>query len=78
MAESKKEQIETLFDAKFMRVYDLKYAPMGHYYNASRRAKEDLAAIKEGAEFKEMLPDAVSSVVILKGKVGETKLLLPE
>ena len=76
MAESKKEQIETLFDAKFMRVYDLKYAPTGHYYSASRRAKEDLAAIKEGAEFKNMLPDAVSCVVILKGKDGEAKLLL--
>ncbi len=76
MAESKKEQIETLFDQKFLRVYDLKYAPMGHYYNASRRAKEDLAAVKEGADFKEMLPDAVSCVVILKDGKGEAKLLL--
>ena len=76
MAEAKKDQIETVFDAKFLRVYDLKYAPTGHYYNASRRAKEDLAAIKEGNEFKEMLPDAVSCVVILKGKDGEAKLLL--
>ena len=76
MADSKKEQIETLFDEKFLRVYDLKYAPTGHYYSASRRAKEDLAAIKEGAEFKNMLPDAVSCVVILKGKDGEAKLLL--
>lgn len=76
MAESRKEQIDTLFDQKFLRVYDLKYAPMGHYYNASRRAKEDLAALKEGAAFKEMLPDAVSCVVILKDKTGEAKLLL--
>lgn len=76
MAESKKEQIETLFDQKFLRVYDLKYAPMGHYYNASRRAKEELAAVKEGTDFKEMLPDAVSCVVILKDGKGEAKLLL--
>ena len=76
MADSKKEQIETLFDEKFLRVYDLKYAPTGHYYNASRRAKDALAAVKEDNEFKEMLPDAVSMVVIFKGSDGEAKLLL--
>ena len=76
MAENRKDQIETLFDAKFLRVYDLKYAPMGHYFNASRRAKEDLTAIKEEKDFKEMLPDAVTVVPILKDKSGEAKLLL--
>ena len=76
MADSKKEQIETLFDEKFLRVYDLKYAPMGHYYNASRRAKDALAAVKEEKEFKAMLPDAVTCVPILIDGSGEAKLLL--
>ncbi|MBR1472360.1 MAG: NUDIX hydrolase [Lachnospiraceae bacterium] len=74
--EIRKEQIKTLFDAKFLRVYDLQYAPMGHYYSASRRSMEDLPVLKDEAAYAEMLPDAVSMVVIIKDKAGEAKLLL--
>ena len=43
--EMKKENIETLFETKFIKVYDLK--PNGkHYFNATRREKDDLVAIK--------------------------------
>lgn len=70
-----KDKIETMFDAKFVRVYDLQYKEGKHYYNASRRKAEDLVAVKEEKEFKEMLPDAVSCFVILECKDKEPVLL---
>lgn len=73
--EMKKENIETLFETKFIKVYDLK--PNGkHYFNATRREKDDLVAIKSGEEFKTMLPDAVSLVVVVNTKDDEPRLLL--
>ncbi len=73
--EMKKENIETLFETKFIKVYDLK--PNGkHYFNATRREKDDLVAIKSDEEFKTMLPDAVSLVVVVNTKDDEPRLLL--
>ena len=68
--------VETLFDNKFLRLMDLQYAPGKHYYDATRRAKEDLAAIKSEDEFKNMLADAVSCIVILDMPKEQPKLLL--
>ena len=70
------EQVETKFDGKFIRVYDLQYAPGQHYFDASRRVPEELVAVKNAQEAKEMLPDAVSCVVILCLPNEEPKLLL--
>ena len=72
----KQEHVKTLFDGKFVRLYDLQYAEGKHYLNASRRLPEDLVAIKSNEEFKAMLPDAVTCVVILYIKDEEPKLLL--
>ena len=72
----KKEQVKTLFDGKFIRLYDLQYAEGKHYLNASRRPLDDLVAIKSDEEFKKILPDAVTCVVILHIKDEEPKLLL--
>ncbi len=72
----KKENVKTLLDAKFLRVFDLQYEEGKHYFDASRRSPEDLVAIKSDEEFKNMLPDAVTCVVILKIKSEEPKLLL--
>ena len=41
-----------------------RYREGRHYYNATRRDEEDLVAAKATEEFKKMLPDAVSCVVI--------------
>lgn len=71
-----KENVETLLDKKFLRVYDLKYAPGKHYYNASRRTADDLAAVRDDDAFRKMLPDAVSCVVILRLPGEEDRLLL--
>lgn len=57
-------KIKSLFESKFIKVFDLQYREGRHYYNATRRAEKDLVAAKSTEEFKKMLPDAVSCVVI--------------
>jgi len=70
------ENIEVLFDSPYIRVVDLQYAPGRHYYNATRRSPEDLVAAKSDQDFLEMLPDAVSCIVILDMPGEEPRLLL--
>lgn len=60
-----KECVETLLDTRFIKVYDLQYAEGKHYYDATRRGKDDLVAVKSDEEFKKMMPDAVTCAVIL-------------
>ena len=72
----KKEQVETVYDSRFIKVFDLQYEPGKHYFDATRRSKENLAAVKSDEEFKQMLPDAVSCVVILNVKDQEPRLCL--
>lgn len=74
--EIKKEHVETLLDTKFIKVYDLQYAEGKHYYDATRRAADDLVAVKSNEEFKKMLPDAVTCAVILVGDNIAPRLLL--
>ena len=57
-------KIKSLFESKFIKVFDLQYQEGRHYYNATRRDEKDLVAAKSTEEFKKMLPDAVSCVVI--------------
>ena len=42
----KKEQVETVYDSRFIKVFDLQYEPGKHYFDATRRAKDNLAAVK--------------------------------
>lgn len=69
-----KENVEALFESKYIKTYDLTYENM-HYYNATRRNKLDQVAMKSDEEFKTMMPDAVSCVVIVETNEGY-KLLL--
>ena len=62
-------------ESRFIKVFDLKYAPGKHYYDASRRSLDKLVAHKSDEEFKTMLPDAVSCFVILKIANEAPKLL---
>ena len=71
-----KNQVQEILDKKFIRVFDLQYAEGAHYFDATRRAKEDIVAIKSEEEFKTMLPDAVSCVVIVLLPGKEPQLLL--
>lgn len=72
----KKENIKMIFESPYITVADLQYAAGKHYYNASRRKLDDLVALKPDGEFKEMLPDAVSCIVILDMPGEEPRLLL--
>lgn len=72
----KKDQVETIIDKRFIRLFDLQYDEGRHYFNATRRSIDDLAAIKSEEEFKKMLPDAVSCVVVIDNDGEEEKLLL--
>lgn len=71
-----KENIVTLQDAKFLKFYDLQYAEGRHYFEATRRNKENVVALKSEDELKSMLPDAVTVSVVLHLKNEEPKLLL--
>ena len=67
--------VETVVDKKFLRVFDLKYEEGRHYFDATRRPLEKLVAPMTEEEFKSMLPDAVSCVVIVEIPGKEPVLL---
>ena len=69
-----KEQVHNIYENRFLKVFGLEYVDGKPYMNATRRDMENLVALKSEEEFKNMLPDAVSCVVILNG--SEPKLLL--
>lgn len=66
-------ETRTLLETPYINVYDLVYEDGLHYYDASRRRREDPAAYG-----KEVLPDAVGAFVILTGKDGPRILLFHE
>ena len=74
--EINKEKVETLYENRFLKCFDLQYAEGKHYYVASRRDREDLVAGKTDEEFRSMLPDAVTIAVVLHLLGNETRLLM--
>ena len=72
----KKENTHLLYDNRFVKLFDMQYKEDRHYMNASRRAIDDIVALKTDDEFKSMLPDAVSCFVVIKIKGKEPRLLL--
>lgn len=74
--EIKKEQIKTLYETKFLKMYDIQYKEGKHYFNATRRNVEDTVALKSEKEFQSMLPDAVTIAVVVKLPDKEPSLLL--
>lgn len=72
----KKENVETVYESRFIKVFDLQYAPGRHYFDATRHDRDNLTAIKTTEEFRAMLPDAVSCVLILKVSGQESLLCL--
>ena len=71
-----KNNIETLYETRFLKCYDIMYAKDRHYYIASRREKADLAANMTDSEARAMLPDAVTVAVVLHLPGNETRLLM--
>ncbi|WP_026651588.1 NUDIX hydrolase [Butyrivibrio proteoclasticus] len=70
------DQVETVLDKKFIRVFDLQYAEGRHYFDATRRDKDSIVASMDEEAFKKMLPDAVSCIVIVEEEGKEPRLLL--
>ena len=71
-----KNKVKTVFDSKFVKVFDLQYEEGRHYFDATRRSLDELTAIKSDDEIRKMIPDAVSCVVILNIKGKEPVLCL--
>ena len=71
-----RDRIETLWETKFLKCYDLQYAEGKHYFEASRREKDDLVVKKTDGKFRDMLPDAVTIAVVLHLPGNETRLLM--
>ena len=71
-----KETTETLLETKFLKVFDLQYAPGKHYFDATRRSKEQLVALQSDEDSRTMLPDAVTCIVVVQEAEQEAKLLL--
>ena len=69
-----KDRVHNVYESRFIKVFGMEYVAGKQYMNATRRKLDDLVALKGEEEFKEMLPDAVSCVVILDG--AKPKLLL--
>ena len=74
--EINKDRIETLYESRFLNMFDLQYEDGKHYYEATRRSKDSLVLKKKDAEFRSMLPDAVTIAVILHLPGNETRLLM--
>ena len=71
-----KENVDTLCETRFLKLYDYRYLEGKHYYCSSRRNTEDLVAIKSDEDYKTMLPDAVTIAVVLHLPNEKPKLLL--
>ena len=74
--EINKDRIETLYESRFLNMFDLQYAEGRHYYEATRRSKDSLVLKKKDAEFRSMLPDAVTMAVVLHLPGNEPRLLM--
>ena len=70
------EQVKEVYGSRFVKVYDLQYEQGKHYFDATRREKEELAAVKTDEQFRKMLPDAVSCVLIVRVEGQEPRLCL--
>lgn len=72
----KENQVKRVYDSKFIKLYDIQYEEGAHYYCASRREPDRLPAVMTKEDYRTLLPDAVSCVVVLNIKGEEPKLLL--
>ena len=68
--------VETLLDTRFVKVFDLQYAPGRHYIDATRRPKEELVCQLGDEAFRSMIPDAVSICAVWHEEGQEDRILL--
>ena len=70
------ECAKQLLETKYIRVYDLQYEEGRHYYDVSRRPKDNLLAVKDEKAFREIFADAVTCIVIVETEDAPPRLLL--
>ena len=70
------DKIATLAQTRFVSLYDLAYEDGSHYFDASRRQKDDLLACKSERELRRTLPDAVSCCLVLVTNDAAPRLVL--
>ena len=68
--------VDTLLDTRFVKVFDLRYAPGAHYFEATRRDRDSLVAAMPEEMFRAMVPDAVSLCVVWHEPGQGEKMLL--
>ena len=74
--EINRERIESLYETRILNLYDLQYAEGKHYFEASRRSREDLVVRRTDEEIRNLLPDAVTIAVVLHMPENRTRLLM--
>lgn len=72
----KKDQIKTIYDSRYVKLYDLQYEEGVHYYMASRNSKDELPALISTEDYMDLSPDSASCFVVIRVKGEEPKLLL--
>ena len=70
------EATATLAGTRFLSLYDLAYDDGSHYFETSRRQRDDLLAFKPDDELKSALPDAVSCCLVLEVPGEEPRMVL--
>lgn len=61
-----KENIDVLYENKYLNLYGINCDNGTFYLEASRRKLDNIVALKNDEEYEKMLPDAVTCVLVLK------------
>ena len=69
-------KLQSLYETKFLNMYDIQYADGKHYFEATRRKASNTVCLKNDSEFKKMLPDAVTIGIALYLPNEAPKLLM--
>ena len=72
----KKKNTKALLETPYLNVFDLQYDAAVHYYSATRRSADDLTALKSEEDFRKMLPDAVTCIVVIEAPDKEPRLVV--
>jgi EAL domain-containing protein (putative c-di-GMP-specific phosphodiesterase class I)/8-oxo-dGTP pyrophosphatase MutT (NUDIX family)/GGDEF domain-containing protein len=72
----RKDSVYTEYSSPFLNVYDYRYEPGRHYYTATRRLANHLVATMSDEDFKDMTPDAVSCILLIRTPDSAPRLLL--
>ena len=70
------ENIESIFEDRYLNLYRMAYERNPHYLTASRRPKEKLVALRSDEEYRDLAPDAVTCLLIIETPGSEPRLYM--